>query len=415
MTGVRPRDDAMILPFVEELAAHPTCRLLATLDLTNNRIGPQGAAVLAASPALRHLTTLDLTNNRIGDAGAIALARSETLYNLASLNLQNNWLGPSGAAALAASPAVQRVGSLDLSRNQIDDDGALALARAEGLLDLCALYLHENPIGNAGIAALSQSPALHGVTALSIGGGPIGEVGIDALVGGPMLHALTSLRCGGESHHQIGSKIAHGLAEVATPYRLTALVLDEAGVTPAAAQRLVQAESLRELASLSLRGNNLQNAGARALASATLDGLTALDLGDNGINSDGLRVLVSSSAFPRLKILELRANPIGDVGARALATMPWRLEALDLQETAIERGGRARAPWPKRKPCASSRGCTSSATAWARVASRLSASPRFCRAAGSRRGGGARVRIGSYRSRKRPRALRDRPLGDGTR
>ena len=57
-------------------------RGLQKLDLSENRIGAEGARALAASENLRGLKELDLSDNDIGDEGARALAASESLRSV---------------------------------------------------------------------------------------------------------------------------------------------------------------------------------------------------------------------------------------------------------------------------------------------------------------------------------------------
>jgi lysophospholipase L1-like esterase len=59
---------------------------------------------LAQSEHLAGLETLNLSNNRIGDEGARALANSEHLAGLRTLNLGGNDIGDEGARTLATSP-----------------------------------------------------------------------------------------------------------------------------------------------------------------------------------------------------------------------------------------------------------------------------------------------------------------------
>ena len=83
----------------------PHCQQLTTLDLGDNKLGPEGAKALAAQ--LRHcqqLTTLDLGGNELGEEGAQALAaQQQHCPQLTTQNLANNSLGDEGVAALLDS------------------------------------------------------------------------------------------------------------------------------------------------------------------------------------------------------------------------------------------------------------------------------------------------------------------------
>src|SRR5262249_44032142 len=76
--------------------------------------------------------------------------------------------------------------------------------------------------------------------------------------------------------------------------------------------RISKLALLTELTSLNLRANPIGDDGARALAALT--GLTSLDLSGNQIGADGARAL---AALTGLTSLDLSGNQIGDDGARA--------------------------------------------------------------------------------------------------
>ena len=74
------------------------------------------AAALSASQG-RLLASLNLRENRLGNAGAIALAGAACLGRLAFLNLGENKVGPAGARALVmgtgAAPVAPTVDTAD--------------------------------------------------------------------------------------------------------------------------------------------------------------------------------------------------------------------------------------------------------------------------------------------------------------
>ena len=72
-----------------------------------------------------------------------------------------------------------------------------------------------------------------------------------------------------------------------------------------------------------------------------------LDESGNEISDDGVRLLVESPLWPRLKRLVLGGNPITDVGAETLAAAAptSRLENLNLRYTAIGLDGVRALSW----------------------------------------------------------------------
>lgn len=90
-----------VQPFMPELATCPHLANLDCLDLTGNRIGPDGMLRLLASPYLAGLRELHLERNDIGDAGADALLMAD-LPSLARLVLTPDELSPERLTAIVA-------------------------------------------------------------------------------------------------------------------------------------------------------------------------------------------------------------------------------------------------------------------------------------------------------------------------
>ena len=77
-------------------------RVLTTLDLINNNIGPEGAIAIAEALKVNAvLTVLWLSDNNIGDDGAKAIAEALKVNPvLTKLYLWNNNLGDAGEKAV---------------------------------------------------------------------------------------------------------------------------------------------------------------------------------------------------------------------------------------------------------------------------------------------------------------------------
>ncbi|HUR53172.1 MAG TPA: TIGR02996 domain-containing protein [Gemmataceae bacterium] len=94
------------------------------------------------------------------------------------------------------------------------------------------------------------------------------------------------------------------------------------------------------LVALDLEACLIRDEGLERLAQGVNDNLvslTELDLSGNEISDDGVRLLVASPLWPRLKRLVLGGNPISDVGAVTLANAAaaCSLEYLNLRFTGI--------------------------------------------------------------------------------
>lgn len=111
----------------EHLDALSQCHWLLRLrhlDLSNNFVRDQGAALLAQSPFLAELQSLNLSSAALGDAGVQALADSRFLGNLRELYLCDNRIGLTGARALASGPLADQLDVLHLRFNSLDPEAA---------------------------------------------------------------------------------------------------------------------------------------------------------------------------------------------------------------------------------------------------------------------------------------------------
>ena len=196
--------------------------------------------------------------------------------------------------------------ALDLSGRALGDEGVRELAGCAALRTITDLALADNEIGNVGCAALAASSNLARLERLDLADNRISSEGAAALAGG---RALSALRV---------------------------LVLAGNGIGPAGGAAI--AEAGLSLRALDLADNDLQAAGARALASsAALDALERLDLRGNGLGSDGVGALAVSRTLARLVDLDLGHNGIGPSGAAALALSPnvGRLRSLSLAQNTL--------------------------------------------------------------------------------
>jgi uncharacterized protein (TIGR02996 family) len=133
---------------------------LAVLDLSRNRIGPEGLQTLAEAPGLASLTELRVRENHVRDTGAKAAATSPHLTRLKVLDLASNEIGGPGLRALAESPNVAGLRELDLSSNYVGMAGVEALAGSPHLSRLRTLKLHANRLTAAAAATLAAAPQL---------------------------------------------------------------------------------------------------------------------------------------------------------------------------------------------------------------------------------------------------------------
>jgi hypothetical protein len=151
--------DAALAAFV----AAPCLRGLRSLRLEGNAITERGLRSLA-SVAAGHLRKLALSDNPIGPEGAAMLASCPLLGTLERLTLARCGLGPGGAQALATSPHLAKLNWLDLAYNQIGDEGAQSLVDSPHLPSGLRIRLPNPRMSKRVLAALAKRfAAIHSV------------------------------------------------------------------------------------------------------------------------------------------------------------------------------------------------------------------------------------------------------------
>jgi len=140
--------------------------LTASFDCSNNILKNAGTRILAQALRESNISfiLLDLSNNKIGDDGACFLFKSlESQRVLATVNLCCNDIGPAGAKALVEyvekNPTCPE--SIDISCNHIGDNGAFDIAEMlpSKSQNIQWLNLCNNSIGIKGTEALISSLA----------------------------------------------------------------------------------------------------------------------------------------------------------------------------------------------------------------------------------------------------------------
>jgi uncharacterized protein (TIGR02996 family) len=129
---------------------------LRELDLSLSGATDEAVVALLAPGALPSLATLGLTNNRIGTVGCQAIAGY--VAPLQRLHVGWNRLGHRGVSAIAGSPFRRGLAYLDLDHVQTGERGCAALADAG--LQLETLSLQKSKIDDAGARRLLHSRSL---------------------------------------------------------------------------------------------------------------------------------------------------------------------------------------------------------------------------------------------------------------
>ncbi|MBN9517958.1 hypothetical protein J0H58_05485 [bacterium] len=301
-----------VQPYMTELAACPHLATLRRLDLTGNRIGPDGMRALAASPCLGGLREVVLNGNAVGADGAAALAAAPWTAGLTRLEIADNGLSAGDVARVLG--VVPRLEAVDVSGNTLDADVVVLLR----FRDVTA-----RSVGARGVSDGAANPVAHApgsVQSLDLRHNHVDL--LDLLAHGPF-PALTQLDLG---FNDLGDA------------RLTAADLPALRSLGLRANRLVSpALAHPGVEDLDISVNPLAD---HATIVAGFPNLVRLDLGNTTLTDAGLRRLLCVLP-PALRSLNLAWNPIGDAAAVALAetsNLP-ALASLDLKGTRVTRRG----------------------------------------------------------------------------
>mmetsp|Transcript_18755 Transcript_18755/g.30833 ORF Transcript_18755/g.30833 Transcript_18755/m.30833 type:complete len:327 (+) Transcript_18755:91-1071(+) len=173
------------MPLLSEAVAE--CRSLKLLNISWNKIGPQGLKYL--SKGALHLRVFCLEECGIGDEGCEYLAKSLKGGKgedccLKELNMDGNNIGSRGASILCKALQKSKLQTLNFSNNPIGPSSGQELANM--LLSqshLKALLLHKCGLGDDGLGALSSGlkAGSKSLETLDISSNDITDVGILSL------------------------------------------------------------------------------------------------------------------------------------------------------------------------------------------------------------------------------------------
>ncbi|MFT5683243.1 MAG: hypothetical protein ACI8RZ_004174 [Myxococcota bacterium] len=208
--------------------------------------GPLKALVKAN---LTSLSSLNLTQNHMGPAGAAVLVKAPGFSALTGISLDYNRLGSEGAGHLARADWMQRIERLDLAYNGLDDVGLAALVE-QGLPALRWLSLADNPFGASG-AWMAGLPALEH---LDLSGTQLTDAALTELLGhGEKLSSLVVKKTG------IGDAAARSIAGHGPS--LKTLDLSETKLTPTGLAAILTGPVAKGIRGLRLReGLDMANA-----------------------------------------------------------------------------------------------------------------------------------------------------------
>ena len=318
------------------------------LETRFNAAGPARPPTARRWPRLEQLIMHD------PDVEAFKALGSDTWGSLRSLRVGRmfiaDFFGTPRARALAAAlrrmPALR---ALELREVELSDDAAAALFRASSGEDVPQLRA---------LTIVSAELSLAAARALAASGWKLEELclrfnfnlraaGVAALVVAPSF-ALRRLKL---SYGGLDTAALHALARAPWPLEELTLTCNDFSA-PAAGPALAALSRHASLRRLTVDGCRLTAAGFQALVEAAWPALASLSAQGANVASEGPHVLSAAAfaGFPALEELDLYNVPLGEAGARLLASQRWaRLRELNLQHTQLGAAGLAalaRGAWP---------------------------------------------------------------------
>jgi Ran GTPase-activating protein (RanGAP) involved in mRNA processing and transport len=346
--GFEKRHCLMLMQALKE------CRGLKLLNFDDTKMCSEGAAAAAlVAKVSPHLEVASLNNCSVSDAGAMfwGLALATGCPNLVALDLTNCKIGKNGAVALAIGVSKhQNLKVLNLSKNLIDREGCRRLGEAllvnpileelnltscsigsRGASSLAAfiinpncklrtLVLSNNDIGRRGGRALAVGMSMNkSITTLDLSVNDLSDIGAAGF--GICLQRNSTLLLLDLSDCDItdlgAASVAIGLKTNTTlrSLKLACQVISDAGCVQLG--RMMVANPQLHLKVLDLSTNAIRSRGASALAEMLVMNrhLSTLLLNDNEIQDEGAEPLgevLSDGRNKTLKVLNVSENPISE-------------------------------------------------------------------------------------------------------
>jgi Ran GTPase-activating protein (RanGAP) involved in mRNA processing and transport len=282
------------------------------LTLSHNNIGDSGIESLGQCLPESSVKRLFLNYNNISDQGVSGLANQlPKVTVLENLGLAGNKIGDDGAIALGLILNQSSVQVLDLSSNTIGILGAEGLGNGLSGSKVIRLYLGNNRISDAGVKALGPKLPKSQLTWLGLNRNNISDEGTEALFG----FQVQTLDLWGNN---IGIEGAKRLGErLATLKKLNSLRLQNNNIGQEGAKYLAQYLPQSEVKELDLRSNNIGDEGAEFLAKILIT-CTSPNAWIKFLLSNEKKGLARAQAHTQLEILRLNGNNITEAGARAI-------------------------------------------------------------------------------------------------
>jgi len=257
------------------------------LDLHDCLLTAAGVKAILNSPHVSHVQRLTLANNEIGDDGLSLFAKATSLPNLAALNLMETKVGDKGVESLAKSDCVRNLSELDLRHNRIGPKGIGKLSASNKMSKLSTLLLEENKIGDAGLRSLMESPYI-ALAELVVNWNEIGDEGLTALAKSQSAKSLISLD-------------------------LRANEISDRGL-----RALAESKNVASLKKLLIDGNRAITSSGQIFFSSNSKLAKLEHLAIDCLDDEAATAFANTSAFPKLRSLDLQTSELSDSVLSAL-------------------------------------------------------------------------------------------------
>ncbi|MCK5943276.1 MAG: hypothetical protein KAI24_14950 [Planctomycetes bacterium] len=315
-----------------ELAVRFERGFVARAEGTPAQVCAHLPALAAAAPVTALELAAEEQEDGPKDAAVAALRGCAGLAGLRELTLYDGELHADSWAELLGAPVWGALQAVELGEAMCTAEHAAATAATALPANVRALRFegHMGGMGDAGVAALLQAPWLPQLDLLTLNGQSLGDASLAAIAASALRPSTLGIGGAGYGEHTFTADALRAAARTPPFAGLASLSLVGAPVGEALPELLVSCRALRSasLARTGADGDDVR-AAARAVSFA---GWRQLDLGGNPIGDLGARALAAGRELPR--VLGLAGCGITPDGLRELGAAP-PVDALDLRGNAL--------------------------------------------------------------------------------
>jgi Ran GTPase-activating protein (RanGAP) involved in mRNA processing and transport len=273
---------------VRALLEAKCCRELASLDIRDNHIEPDGWDAFRGVRC--RLRELDLSGTPLGGISLDSVLRQDSLSQLRVLEMNRCGSAMTNIRALAASPFWTQAEELRMQGGTIPEHSLDPLFASGGPPGLRVLDVSENYFRDAGVRRLCEAKWAESLTWLGLTRNYLTDEALRLIAGNPGFARLRTLHLAFNSNaHQEGADVNDR-------------------ITDAGLVALTESPHLVNLRTLSFGFTDITAVGIEALVNAPHLRLTGLGLAGCRIPGRVIRLLADSPALARLEWLDLSDN-----------------------------------------------------------------------------------------------------------